>query len=259
MNSQACLKVIDLPSISASELLNMWEEGLSQNRIMRAISLLRAAYPDRSPEEIAKFSIGKRDASLIALRESIFGSKMVGLVNCPQCGERLEIDFKTTDLKEESCTVSEDMSLEVSDHKVRFRLPNSLDLLAASEGEDASAARSLLAKRCILHIIQKNEANSNEAVLFEDLPMEILDAVASRMSQVDPQADIKLQLNCPSCEKDWEAFFDIDSFLWREIDAFAKRVLCEVHLLAWAYGWREDDILAMSPWRRQFYLDVLGK
>jgi hypothetical protein len=38
----------------------------------------------------------------------------------------------------------------------------------------------------------------------------------------------------------------------------AKAYLNEVHMLAWAYGWREADILAMSSARRQFYLERVG-
>ena len=32
----------------------------------------------------------------------------------------------------------------------------------------------------------------------------------------------------------------------------------EVHVLASSYGWRESDILNMSAWRRQYYLDLIG-
>ncbi len=53
--------------------------------------------------------------------------------------------------------------------------------------------------------------------------------------------------------------FDIVSFLWNELNAWAIRTLREVHILASAYGWSETDILAMSPWRRQFYLEVLER
>ena len=38
----------------------------------------------------------------------------------------------------------------------------------------------------------------------------------------------------------------------------ALRLLGHVHALARAYGWREADILAMSPARRQVYLDLAG-
>lgn len=39
-----------------------------------------------------------------------------------------------------------------------------------------------------------------------------------------------------------------------------QHLLYDVHLLAQAYGWSEASILAMSPKRRQTYLDwVVGE
>jgi hypothetical protein len=52
--------------------------------------------------------------------------------------------------------------------------------------------------------------------------------------------------------------FDIASYFWDEINAWANRILREVHILASRYGWSERDILALSPWRRQFYLDMVN-
>jgi hypothetical protein len=48
------------------------------------------------------------------------------------------------------------------------------------------------------------------------------------------------------------------SFFWNEINTWAYRMLRDVHALATAYGWREADIVAMSPWRRQVYLDMVS-
>jgi hypothetical protein len=79
------------------------------------------------------------------------------------------------------------------------------------------------------------------------------------MAEADPQANVQLAITCPVCSKHWQAGFDIVSFFWNEIDAWAHRLLQEVHTLASAYGWREADILAMSPWRRQCYLAMIGK
>ena len=50
---------------------------------------------------------------------------------------------------------------------------------------------------------------------------------------------------------------DIGEFFWRELTVQAKRLLREVHLLARGYGWREADVLALHPRRRQAYLDLL--
>ena len=78
------------------------------------------------------------------------------------------------------------------------------------------------------------------------------------MAEADPQAEVELALNCPACGEGWQAPFDIESFFWDEIGAWARRVLGEVHVLASSYGWRESDILNMSAWRRQFYIDLIG-
>ena len=37
----------------------------------------------------------------------------------------------------------------------------------------------------------------------------------------------------------------------------AKRLLMDVHLLARAYGWSEAEVLALSPARRRFYLEMV--
>jgi hypothetical protein len=53
--------------------------------------------------------------------------------------------------------------------------------------------------------------------------------------------------------------FDIVPYLWTEINAWAMRLLREIHSLATAYGWREADILAMSAVRRHWYLEMIGR
>jgi hypothetical protein len=50
----------------------------------------------------------------------------------------------------------------------------------------------------------------------------------------------------------------IASYLWGEIDDWARRVLRDIHVLASAYGWRESDILDMNARRRETYLQMLG-
>ena len=45
---------------------------------------------------------------------------------------------------------------------------------------------------------------------------------------------------------------------WAELDAWARRLLLDVHTLARAYGWSERDILQLTETRRQFYLNLIG-
>jgi hypothetical protein len=97
-----------------------------------------------------------------------------------------------------------------------------------------------------------------DEIAVEHLPAHVREAVVGRIAEHDPQADTQLSLTCPGCDHRWQALFDIVSFFWSELEALAIRVLREVHLLASAYGWREEDILAMSPPRRQLYLGMVG-
>lgn len=240
--------------LSARELLIVWEQGLAQPPAQRALTLLAAACPDTPPDALTKLSIGQRDARLLTLREWTFGSKLVSLAICPGCGERLELTFNVADIRTTAeAEPAEALSMSVSDYEVRFRMPNSLDLDAIAESEDVPAARHLLFERCILTAHHNGEERS-----ADQLPADVIDAVVARMGQADPQADVQLALSCPVCGHQWQVTFDVVSFFWSEINVWASRILNEVHTLASAYGWRDADILAMSPWRRQLYLQMVS-
>ncbi len=240
--------------LSAAQLLDAWEQGLSEPACRRALPLLAAASPDASPETVAVLSIGERDRSLLTLREWTFGPQLASVSSCSACSEQLEWTVDTTDLwAAKPPELTGELSLEVDHYRVSFRLPNSLDLAAVAECTDGETARRLLLERCISAVqLEGQDISSN------NLPDPVMNAVVNRMGEVDPQADMQVDLACPACGHRWRALFDIESFFWSEINAWAQRILLEVHTLARAYGWREMDILNLSPWRRQFYLGLVG-
>lgn len=240
--------------ISSTEILGIWEGGLDQSPVQHGIDLLGLARPEGSPEDLAKLSIGDRDRILLILREQIFGPKLVCLTNCPSCAERLEMTLGVEDILSKPLDSDADMRIGMDGIEVKFRLPNSLDLIAIEENQDMSRARQILVERCIVEVSQNGEKMPSD-----QLPVKIADAVEDMMEKIDHQSNVNLDLTCPVCGNKWEAAFDIVSFFWSEIDAWAKCVLQEVHVLALAYGWSERDILDMSPFRRQVYLDLVGQ
>ena len=90
------------------------------------------------------------------------------------------------------------------------------------------------------------------------LPDEAVRAVTEEMAKADPQAEIRIALVCPACQQRWSLLFDIASFLWSEIEDWARRLLREVHQIASAYGWPEREILAIGARRRCSYLEMIG-
>jgi len=88
------------------------------------------------------------------------------------------------------------------------------------------------------------------------LPADLQAEIGAAMAAADPQADLQLALACPQCAHRWQPVFDIARFLWQELHAWALRTLRDVDTLAHAYHWAEADILALSPRRRQAYLEL---
>lgn len=246
--------------LTTADLLTVWEVGLQQRPVERALALLKAADPHASLDELAHLSIGHRDALLLTLREQLFGGQLTSVLACPNCRERIELDFSTHDLRslgqavESEHRAADGLTLSLAGYELRFRLPTSADLEAiAREPNVNDPGRSLLAL-CIL-----SATRDGEDVAAEQLPGDVTMAVADLMAQADPMADVSLSPCCPACNHRWLARFDIVAFLWAEIVAWAQHTVRDVHVLAAACGWREEDILAMSPFRRQIYLDLIGE
>ena len=244
-----------MPGLSAPDLIGVWEQGLALGSARRAVALLARARPDDPVDELAQLSVGRRDTELLSLREATFGRRLVAVLTCPGCLEPLEVPFDAEDVRvpgEAAEIPPEGLPLEAGDLEIRFRPPNSTDLMAAEERNDQGAARSELLQRCVISV-----RRGDQEVGVDALSPDAVDAVAEEMSRIDPQSDVQLTFVCPSCGERGEPPFDIASFLWAEVDMWARRLLSEVHVLASAYGWVEADILGMSPWRRQLYLDLL--
>src|SRR5436305_10884037 len=86
-------------SPDSEELLTVWERGLAGKSVARGLALLGLVHPDMSPDAIADLSIGVRDGMLLDLRELLFGRTIVGLIECPACGDTLQTDVATSDLR----------------------------------------------------------------------------------------------------------------------------------------------------------------
>ena len=235
-------------------LLTAWEQGLNAGPVLRPLALLAAAWPGAGIDGLAALPMGRRDAALLDLRELLFGPDLGAVADCPECGVVVELAFRSGDIRADGAAVSAEgeWSARWEDYDLRFGLPNTLDVawLAAGNAGNGDAERSLLG-RCLVKAERKGEP-----VSLDDLPPEAVAAAAATMAKVDPQADVRLSLACPACGREWSAAFDIAGYLWAEVETWAQRTLIEIHALASAYGWREADILALSPARRQMYIEL---
>lgn len=285
--------------VRATALLDMWEHGREASPGERALALLELAETREGREALARWTVGRRDAALLAFRERLFGPTFSALADCPRCGEVLEMEFPASSVAPSpptgdggaACSGDRVFEHEADGHRIRYRLPTAGDL-AELRHHDGEAAAWLL-ERCVVavdHVAgsapgfsRPVSADCGGSVTTEDatcprtgeagpdgdgapglralgpVAREALEtALARTVADWDPQADIELALTCPACGAQWRTPFDITAFLWRELEAWAMRTLRETHLLATAYGWSEEDILALSAWRRQHYIGLIG-
>ena len=242
--------------LSAATLLDVWERGGGRPPLQQALLLLEVVHSDVAPEALARLPIGRRDGILLDLRERAFGPDFESVAVCPCCGIWLELAFTAADVRQASTEMIDldaPLSVSLDAYTVRFRLPNSQDLLALAAdagGDGAMPPERRLLARCVAEA-----EHDGAAVTVADLPVRLVTAIAERMEAADPQANVAVALTCPACDHDWEQIFDVGAFLWAEVDAWARRTLGEIHALATAYGWTEGEVLSLSARRRRLYLE----
>jgi hypothetical protein len=238
---------------SERDLLDAWEQALGRQPCERELTLLACVLPEMDRDTAMGLTIGQKNASLLTIRERVFGTEMTGTETCPACGDYLEFPICTSDLRISVPEAEADsFSFEDPDYSISFRVPSCADLIASSPG--TLPGRDTILERCILTAVARGEPIPPAA-----LPSDVIDAIVNRMREIDPQAETRISLTCPSCRHTWEAFFDIGLFFWEELSAWVNRMLSDVHLLASAYGWTERDVLAVSPLRRRYYLEWVSE
>jgi hypothetical protein len=230
--------------ITELALLSAWENGYGRTAPDRAVTLAAAA-SGLPPDHVADLPLGACDRLLLELREQCFGARLDGLARCPGCGTELDVGVEVDELRAEGACGADELragadgggTVEVAGRTITLRALTSRDIGSCGGDRDRLLARCLVGEP-------------------EPPAPEVLDVVEARLDALDPQAARTIDLDCPSCRVSWAASVDVTEFVWSEVDRFARRLLSDIHTLATAYGWREADVLAISPARRRFYLQA---
>ena len=243
-----------MPGLAAADIVSVWEQGRNRPDWSRALIALGPARPDARPSELAALTVGERNERLLGLRRDVVGPVMHALVKCPVCAEPLEFDQRIDELLDGYAPPSErEFDFASGDLAARYRLLTSEDLAHAATESDEPAARRELIRRALLSL-----SRSGAPLDPADAPEDFLDLLAQDMSARDPLAHLQVPLACAACAHVWAATLQIVPYFWEEIERQAKQVLEDVVTLARFYGWAEPQILALSPARRQYYLDAIG-
>lgn len=198
-------------------------------------------------QRIRALTLGDREALMLHLRRITFGDAFSALSRCPSCSERMDLDLSVKGLLTGSYPhAAPAYEFDLSGRMIRFRLPAGEDLEAAAVAPDPGAGGAAILRRCIFDS-------------HEPLDEGIADAIGNRMAELDPQAVIRLNINCPGCKVRFESLFDPGGYLLAEIDLRRGNLLRDVHALAFHYHWSEESILSLSRHRRRQYLNLINE
>jgi hypothetical protein len=224
----------------ARALLDLWEHGEREHPVDRALTVL-AALASELPSDLADEPLSWRDARLLSCRTRLFGDRFRGRAACPYCGCGVEVELAASELSSYANCGPAEGSVDVDGCTIGFRLPTSRDLGAIVHCDGIGQARRRLAERCI-----------GAEILDDDALAVIEEAMAAQAGLSDTQVGLK----CPGCSREWSLVFDIGAFFWEELQAYARRLLRDIDVLARRYGWSESDVLALSETRRRHYVEL---
>jgi hypothetical protein len=230
-------------------LLQLWEAALPLPSARRTQLLAQAGGAQGSP------TLGMANRALLQLHERLCGTALPLHVACPRCAAELEFTLDAAALAATAPALpgAAEHAFTLGELQLRIRLPNAEDLLALEAAASAEAAAQALFERCVL----RAEAGGRELPAAQ-LDTTVRAAVAAAIDDIEPLASLVFDLSCAECGHAFQAPLDLAAVTYAELCHRAEQVLADVAALAHAYGWREADVLALSPVRRAAYLQLCG-
>src|SRR5215472_2731600 len=83
-------------SLTDGQILDIWDSGAEQHPLDRALSMLM--FSGESRVDLARLPIGARDSRLFRLRAEVFGERLEGYAECPECACAVEFGLATGEL-----------------------------------------------------------------------------------------------------------------------------------------------------------------
>jgi hypothetical protein len=224
-------------------LLDAMDAGSGAAPVVQALTLLQLADPAGNAAGHAALPVAERDRRLLAFHAHRFGRELLAAQACASCGEVMELPLDAAALRTALGAATARTEIGAGAVRIAVRQATSADLLAALEGDDAQAQEAILLARCVAWPENLDIAAGTRA------------EAKAALERMHEAAEITIAADCPHCGGAQRVTLDIASFLWAELRREASLLLDEIDELARAYGWREAEILALTPARRRAYLE----
>lgn len=200
--------------------------------------------------DAGRLSITDLEALLLELRRRLFGDVISSRGRCSDegCAAPIDLSFRIGEYlnhrgsrRPANVTVLEQEPdwFELRDREARFRLVTAHDLLAAKRSRSPQRELALRTIRCPT----------------PQLLAGVRRRVQRAMESLAPPLSGEIAGRCPACGTTISAWFDVQSYVQRELRYDAEFLYEDVHQLASRYHWDETTILSLPRMRRVQYVD----
>lgn len=201
--------------------------------------------------EMWGWTLERRIQALLAVVVATGGRQVTTTTRCTHvdCAQPIELDLDLSDFTREhpreACEwVATDGSTLI------IRPPtgrDQLDWLAASRREGTCLPVSMASDLVV-------SINGQSPSRGWRVPEERLDEIGKHLARYDPLTVLQLDVECPSCLRQLRVDLDLTDVLVRQLAEVQTKLLDEIHRLATAYHWSEEQIVSIPSWRRTYYL-----
>jgi len=168
--------------------------------------------------------------------------------SCGACDERFDIFVRQSELpNQEGGAAYPFVDLENDGGRCRLRVPNGRDQTALASIADPQEAQWTLVERCFI----EGEGRWSSPQRHEDW----LSAVEEALDAEAPQVALTARTECPECGAENDVA--LDPYL--VLRSVSSSILADVHSLASAYHWSEEEILSLPTERRRLYLELVDR
>ncbi len=196
-------------------------------------------------DDVRRAPLGVHHQRMLRLHDQLSERPLDAVADCSQCGAENEFAVPVAAI----CAVPEppreaEVALAVGGARVRYRLPTLADLTAISGAGVAEGLAALAALTCL----------DDEAPEMTDYDLARL---VQSWEELDPAAAVQVDLVCAGCGADVAADVAVPEFVAHQLDRVVDALLRQVDVVARAYGWSEDAILALPAQRRRRYIELI--
>jgi hypothetical protein len=232
---------------SAAALIGAWDLASGAPPHARVAALLAAI---EGAETISGDTLGGRNRRLLMLHRALVRALVVGpleaRVTCAHCAAESEFTLPA-DAILALPTPDPDARVRVRSgcRTLSFRLPRMTDIEAASHASVNGDVRHAVLERCRI--------GGDGAI-----PEETAERLGRKFEALDPAANIIVNIACSGCAQPIAASVDLAAFVARDLDRLVDGLFRDIDLIASAYGWSEQAILALAPERRRRYAAMIA-